>query len=203
TAWVTFNVEKYGGLVRVPAEMDADSIVALGQFIARYSARQIAKIEDLLFFTNDGSTYGAVEGLTKSVITNSKVTQMATTKTHYSDATLAYLRTLRSVVDAAAIMTGAYYMHPSFEQFLSGLNTAGDKPYQANAAQGATLDGFPIRWVDVLPAYSTTVNVSKVFMLFGDLSFQYLGVRGGVRVDNSVEAAFATDGILIPEPDRV
>lgn len=202
TAWVTFAVEKYGGLIRVPSEIDADSIVALGQFIARYSARQIAKIEDLVFFTNDGSTYGAVEGLTKSVITNSKVTQMASTKTHYSDATLANLRALRSQVDPPAIMTGAYYMHPSFEQFLSGLNTAGDKPYQANAAQGAMLDGFPIRWVDVLPTYSTTVNTSKVFILFGDMSFQYLGVRGGVRFDTSVDAAFATDEILIRALER-
>jgi HK97 family phage major capsid protein len=143
-----------------------------------------------------------VEGLTKSTITNSKVAQMASTKTHYSDATLANLRALRAVVDAPAIATGAYYIHPSFEQFLSGLNTAGDKPYEANAAQGATLDGFPIRWVDVLPAYSTSANVSKVFMLFGDMSFQYLGVRGGVRFDTSVDAAFATDEILIRALER-
>src|SRR5437867_3905474 len=202
TAWVTFSAEKYGGLVRVPSELDADSIVAVGQFIARYAARQIAKIEDLLYFTNDGSTYGAVEGLTKSVITNSKVTQMAATKTHYSDATLANIRALRAVVDSPALTMGAYYMHPSFEQMLSGLNTAGDKPYQANAAQGATLDGFPIRWVDVLPAYSTIANASQVFMLFGDLSFHYLGVRGGVRFDTSVDAAFATDEILIRALER-
>ena len=97
---------------------------------------------------------------------------------------------------------GSYYMHPSFEQHLSGLNTNGDHPYEANAAQGATLDGFPIRWVDVLPAYSTSANVSKVFMLFGDLSFQYLGVRGGVRFDTSVDAAFATDEILIRALER-
>jgi HK97 family phage major capsid protein len=202
TAWVTFSAEKYGGLVRVPSELDADSIVAIGQFIARYSARQIARIEDVVFFTNDGSTFGAVEGLTKSTITNTKVTQMATTKTHYSDATLPNLRSIRAVVDAPAIAMGAYYMHPSFEQFLSGLNTAGDKPYQANGAQGATLDGFPIRWVDVLPAYSTAANVSKVFMLFGDVSFQYLGVRGGVRFDTSLDAAFATDEILVRALER-
>jgi len=202
TAWVTFTAEKYGGLIRVPSEMDADSVVAIGQFIARYSARQIARIEDVVFFTNDGSTYGAIEGLSKSTITNSKVTQMASTKTHYSDATLANVRAIRSVVDAAAIAMGSYYMHPSFEQYLSGLNTAGDKPYQANGAQGATLDGFPIRWVDVLPAYSTAANVSKVFMLFGDVSFQYLGVRGGVRFDTSVDAAFATDEILVRAIER-
>jgi HK97 family phage major capsid protein len=202
TAWVTFTAEKYGGLIRVPSEMDADSIVSIGQFIARYAARQMARIEDVVFFTNDGSTFGAVEGLTKSTITNSKVTQMAATKTHYSDATLANVRTIRALVDAAAIAMGAYYMHPSFEQFLSGLNTAGDKPYQANGAQGATLDGFPIRWVDVLPAYSTAANVSKVFMLFGDVSYQYLGVRGGVRFDTSMDAAFATDEILIRAIER-
>jgi HK97 family phage major capsid protein len=202
TAWVTFSAEKYGGLIRVPSELDADSIVAIGQFIARYAARQIARIEDVLFFTNDGVTFGAVEGLTKSTITNAKVAQMAATKTRYSDATLANIRAIRAVVDAAAIAMGSYFMHPSFEQHLSTLNTAGDKPYQANAAQGATLDGFPIRWVDVLPAYSTAVNVSKVFMLFGDVSFQYLGVRGGVRFDTSVDAAFATDEILIRAIER-
>jgi HK97 family phage major capsid protein len=202
TAWVTFSAEKYGGLVRVPSELDADSIVAIGQFIARYAARQIARIEDVVFFTNDGVTFGAVEGLTKSTITNAKVAQMAATKTRYSDATLVNIRAIRAVVDAAAIAMGSYYMHPSFEQHLSTLNTAGDKPYQANAAQGATLDGFPIRWVDVLPAYSSAVNVSKVFMLFGDLSFQYLGVRGAVRFDTSVDAAFATDEILIRALER-
>jgi HK97 family phage major capsid protein len=93
-------------------------------------------------------------------------------------------------------------MHPSFEQLLCTFNASGDKPYQANGVQGATLDGFPIRWVDVLPAYSTSVNVSKVFMLFGDLSFQYLGVRGGVRFDTSADAAFATDEILIRALER-
>ena len=62
TARVTFTAEKYGGLVRVPSELDADSIVSIGQFIARYAARQIARIEDVVFFTNDGSTMGNIAG---------------------------------------------------------------------------------------------------------------------------------------------
>jgi len=37
-AFVTFTAEKFGGLVRIPTEIDDDSIVPLGQFIARYSA---------------------------------------------------------------------------------------------------------------------------------------------------------------------
>lgn len=216
TGWVTFNPEKFGGLVRVPSEIDEDSIVNIGQFVARYAARNIARVEDVNFFVGTGAdsgVNGAVAGLTVSTITNAKVTQMATGKTATSQATLANLRVLRAVPDAPIIRTGAYYFHPSMEQLLSSFNTAGDRPYNPNAqlaqasqAQpfiiGPTLDGYPVRWVDVLPAYSATPTVSTVFGLFGDLSFQYLGVRGGIRFDTSVEAAFATDEILIRALER-
>ena len=141
--------------------------------------------------------------MSKNSITNSKVTQMASTKTHYSDATLANLRAVRAVVDAAALRNGAYYMHPSFEQHLSGLNTAGDKPYNSSGLMGATFDGFKINWIDVMPAYSTSANVSKVFVLFGDPSYQYLGIRGGIRFDTSREAGFATDEILVRAVERL
>jgi len=210
--FVTFSAEKFGGLVRLPSEIDEDSIVPIGQFLARYGARNMAQVEDEVFFLNlDGSTFGAVKGLCGSTITNSKVEQLASTKTKYSDATLAKLRTLRAVVDASALRMGAYYMHPSFEQLLSTFNSAGDKPYNpiaqlGNAGQpftsGPTLDGFPVRFVDKMPAYSTSANASKVFMLFGDLSFQYLGVRGGIRFDTSSEAGFETDEILVRALER-
>jgi HK97 family phage major capsid protein len=201
--FVTLTASKWGGLVRVPAEIDADSIVAIGQFIARYAARQLAKIEDTVYFAADGSgTYDSLEGLTKSTITNGKVTQMASTKTKYSDSTLANWRALRAVPDAAVLASGAYYCHPSFEQHLASLNSSGDKPYNANGAQGASLDGFPVRWVDVLPAYSTSANAAKVFALFGDLSYQYLAVRGGVNLAASVDAGFTTDEILVRALER-
>ena len=208
--FVTFTPEKFGGLVRVPTEIDADSIVQLGQFIARYCARQIAYLEDYNFFASTGAgsgINGTAAGLTSSTITNAKVTQMATTKTKYSDLTLANCRTARTVPDAAALRTCAYYMHPTMEQQLAGFNTAGDKPYNPQAqimgtnanpfTVGPTLDGFPIRWVDTLPAYSTSANVSKVFVLFGDPSYQYLGIRAGVSMDLSKDVFFATDEFAV------
>jgi HK97 family phage major capsid protein len=195
--FVTFTPEKYGGLVTLPSEIDEDSVVAMGQFLARYCARQMAKAEDTLFWIGNGSTHGDPEGLTVSTITNSKVVQQASTKTKYSDATLANLRAIRAVVDAPVLGMAAYYLHPTFEQHLAGLNTAGDKPYIANGINGASLDGFPIRWVDVMPAYSTGANASKVFALFGDPSYQYLGVRKGLEIATSREAGFATDEILV------
>lgn len=204
TEWVTFTPEKFGGLIRLPTELDEDSIVPIGQFIARYAARQMARSEDTNFWVGTGAAstvYGTAEGCTKLVATNSKTTVSGTLGSP-SEFTLAHIRKLRSVVDAPAIGMGAYYMHPTFEQHLSGLNTGGDKPYIANGINGASLDGFPIRWVDVMPVWTTSDALSTVHILFGDVSFIYLGVRGGIRFQTSVDAGFATDETLIRALER-
>lgn len=161
--WVTFNAEKWGGLILLPNEINEDSMVAIGQFIARYAARQLAKLEDVVFFAADGTaTYDNLEGLTKSVVTDSKTVALASTKTKYSDLTMAKFRELRSTVDSAALGDSKYYLHSTFEQLLASFNTAGDKPYMANGIKGASFDGFGIEWVDALPAYSTSTNASVV-----------------------------------------
>lgn len=217
--WVTFTAEKFGGLIRIPSEMSEDSIIGLGNFIAEYAARNLAYVEDYQFFLSTGGASGingTAKGLCFSTIDNSKVVQMANTNTTYAHATLTNFRTLRTKVDAAALGKSAYYLHPTFEALLAGFNTAGDKPYNPQAQiigsganpmmVGPTLDGFPIRWVDAMPAYSTSVNASKVFALFGDLRYQYLGIVGGsngVRITTSVDAAFETDELLIRALERL
>jgi HK97 family phage major capsid protein len=215
TEWVTFTPEKFGGLVRVPSEMDEDSIVGIGQFLARYAARQMAYLEDWQVFRSTGAgsgINGTAEGLTKSVVTNSKTTVSGVLGSP-SEFTLTHFRTLRTVCDAAALRTGAYYLHPSFETLLATFNTSGNKPYNPQAQisgsganpmlTGPTLDGFPIRWVDVMPVYTTSDALSTVHVLFGDVSFQYLGIRGGMRFDTSAEAGFTTDEILVRALERM
>ena len=204
TEFVTFTPEKFGGLILLPTEIDEDSIVAMGQFLARYAARNMARVEDWNFWMSTGTVgtvNGDVEGLAVSTVTNSKTIASGTLGSP-SEFTLAHIRSVRSKCDAPALKTGAYYMHPSFEQLLSNLNTAGDKPYNANGIMGATLDGYPIRWVDVMLPYVTTDVVSKVHILFGDASYQYLGVRGGMRFQASTEAGFATDDIYVRALER-
>ncbi len=212
---VTFTAEKFGGLVTWPTELDEDSVVAIGQFLARYGARQFAKCEDQQFWVGTGGASGAngtAAGLTFNTITNSKVVQMAGTNTHYSDATLANFRALRAVPDEAAVQTGEYFLHTSFEQLLSGFNSSGNRPYNPNAQLGSngnpfrtgpTLDGFPINWIPIMPAYSTSANVSKVFALFGDPSWQYLGIRRAPEVATSKEAGFTTDELMIRFTERL
>lgn len=215
TEWVTFNAEKFGGLVRLPTELDQDSIVPLGQFLARYASRQLAYVEDYQVFRSTGAgsgLNGTAEGLTKNVVTNSKTT-VSTGLGSPSEFTLTHFRTLRTICDAAALRNGAYYLHPSFEQKLSAFNASGDKPYNPQAqilgsganpmTTGPTLDGFPIRWLDVMPVYTTSDVLSTVHVLFGDVSFQYLGIRGGIRFDTSTEAGFTTDEILVRALERL
>lgn len=213
-AFVTFTAEKFGGLVRLPSEIDEDSIVAMGQFIARYAARQIAKCEDYQFFMSTGAgsgVNGTGEGLAKAVVTDScfyyNGGSSTSGKTKGSEAVLADFRALRnaSTLSGVVLQNAKYYMHPTYEALLVSFNTSSTvTPYQrANGSSPATLDGFEIVWVSVLPAYSTSAAVSVVTLLFGDVSFQYLGLRGGIRFDTSREAAFATDEILVRAMERM
>lgn len=214
-SFVTFTAEKFGGLVRLPTELDEDSIVPIGQFIARYSARQMARAEDTQFWVSTGAgsgINGTAEGLTKNVATDSKTTT-STGLGSPSEFTLAHFRALRAVPDASAIRFGAYYMHPTMEQLLNTYNTSGNKPYNPNAQiqgsgsqpfqTGPTLDGFPVRWIDVLPVYTASDALSTVHVIFGDVSYMYLGLRGGMRFDTSTEAGFTTDEILIRALQRM
>ncbi len=212
--WVTFTPEKFGGLVRMPNELDADSIVPLGRFIAEYAARQIAYVEDWNFWRSTGAASGVngtAEGLTKSVATDSKTTVSGLLGSP-SEFTVTHFRTLRGVCDAGALRRGAYYLHPSFEALLATFNVSGNSPFNPAAqisGSGAnpmeitpTLDGYPVRWIDVMPVYTTSDALSTVHVLFGDASFNYLGVRGQLRFDTSMEAAFTTDEILVRAMER-
>lgn len=213
TEFVTFTTEKFGGLIRLPSEIDEDSIVAMGQFIARYAARNIALCEDYQFFRSTGAgsgQNGTGEGLTKAVVTDSCFiynTNAASTggKTKQSDCTLADFRLMRSKVHGAVLSRAKYYMHPSYESHLVTFNTSATvTPYiPANGAAPARLDGFEIVWCPSMPAFSTDAAASLVHVLFGDASYQYLGVRGGIRIDTSREAGFATDEILVRALERM
>ena len=211
TAWVTFTPEKFGGLIRLPSEIEEDSIVGIGQFLARYAARQMAQVEDYNFFRSTGAgsgQNGTAEGLTKSVVTDTMFYynggSSSSGKTKQSDATLADFRALRTTPNGAVLGRAQYAMHPTYEALLVSYNTSSTvTPYiRGSLNQPATLDGFPIVWVPDMPAYSTTASASLVHVLFGDFSFNYLGIRGGLRYDISREAGFTTDEVLVRALER-
>ncbi len=204
-AWATFTPQKVGALVRIPSEIEEDTLVALGNFLARYIAREGARFEDnVLFNAANTGLYTGYTGCLKYADTASKKVQLVTTKTHPNDIAIADLRNLRTQIDYAAIGGAAYYMHPTMEVLLNQLNANVnfDKPYVPMGPNGPTFDGFPVRWVGVMPVYDTAVHLSQYQVGFGDLSYWYFGERRGLDVQTSNEVFFATDEIGVRALER-
>lgn len=211
---VTFTANKFGGLIRIPTELEEDTFVPLGQFLARYIGRQMAKGEDKTLFLGDGTgTYANIVGVKKYCETNAAyLTQLASTKTHPSDATIADFRAMRAQVNAAVLMNMAangqtaacYYMHPTMDSLLVTFNTINNPLIYVRRPDGtATLDGFPVKWIGVSQPYTTAVAASTALAFFGDLSYWYLGERGSVRVEVSKEVFFATDELAMRALERI
>src|SRR5207253_9862493 len=100
--FASLESHKIGGIVRMPREIDEQSIVAMGQFLARYGAVEFARAEDTWGFLADGSgTYETVKGIVQIARDNTKTVVLASTKTKPSDATLSDFRTLRTKVNKA------------------------------------------------------------------------------------------------------
>jgi len=205
---VTFTAQKVGGIIRIPTEIEEDTFIPLGQFLARYIARRFAHFEDLLGFLADGSgTYASRSGVGTYAAGQSPalLIQLASGKTKPSDATLGDWRNMRGLVNPAALANAGYYCHPTMEALLSTYNTSATViPYRpAQGNQPATLDGFPIHWVGVMQAYKTSAAAATFLTFFGDLSYWYLGERGQPRVETSRDVYFATDEIGLRALERI
>jgi HK97 family phage major capsid protein len=218
-ALVTFTANKFGGLIRIPYELEVDTFIPIGQFLARYIARQFAKMEDNCLFNSDGTaTYAGIIGIAKYCSTpvagaTPYLTTLGAGQTVPSDATLAAFRAMRANVNPAVLANmaangqtqAAYYMHPTMESLLVTFNTIGSpliyRPQ--NGSQPPTLDGFPIRWIGVSQPNGTTAAPGANLAFFGDLTYWYLGERGEPRIEVSKEVFFATDELAMRALERI
>ena len=200
-SFASLESHKIGGIVRLPREIDEQSIVAMGQFLARYGAVEFARAEDVWGFKADGSgTYESVKGVVQVARENGNTLTLATTKTKPSDATLADFRNLRTKVNKAALngRLSAYYLDSTWEVALPGFRTTAEPfVYQRLPDGSATLDGYPIVWTDVLTPYGTSAAVDSPLAVFGALSFWWMGEHGTPRIDTSEHVWFANDQLAV------
>ena len=192
---------KIGGIVRLPREIDEQSIVLMGQFLARYGAVEFARAEDTWGFLADGNTtYESVKGIVQIARDGSRTVVLATGKTKPSDATLDDLRLLRTKVNKAALngRLSAYYLDTTWETRLPSFRSAGEpNVYQRLPDGTALLDGYPIVWTDVLEPYGTAASADKAIAVFGALSFWWMGEHGTPRIDTSEHVWFANDQLAV------
>jgi HK97 family phage major capsid protein len=202
-SFVTFTPQKAGGIVRIPSEIDADSIVPLGQFVSRYIARETARWEDAVLFTADGtSAFNGLKGAGKTAVDNGLVARLGSGKTKPTDTTIADLRAMRAEVNAAALYSSAYYFHPTMEGLLRSFNSANYCPFVVAPNGNASFEGFPVRWVGALPVLDSSAHASQIQGVFGDLSYWYLGERSSVSVETSREVFFSSDELAVRALER-
>jgi len=201
--FITFTPGKAGGIVRIPSEIEEDSIFDLGQFVARYIARQMAYWEDYCLFRSDGtSTYNSIASVGTQATTDSTVLQLAATNSSSDKITLANCRNIRTLVTGAVLQTAKYYAHPSMEALFVSFNTSATvTPYVRNG-QECRLDGFEIVWTPIMPVYSTSATLNTYQIYFGDLSWWYFGVRRDLDVQTSRDVYFATDEVGVRALER-
>ncbi len=214
---VTFTANKCGGIIRIPTELEEDTFIPLGQFLARYIARQFAKMEDKFcsWLTAPAPTPTSPASANYCVNNTAYLQQLAAGNTKPTDATLNDFRAMRALVNPAVLAnmaangqtSAAYYLHPTLEALLVTFNTL-NQPLiyrPATGGQPATLDGFPIRWIGVMQPYRhRRRSGSRAFLaFFGDLSYWYLGERGAVRVEISKEVFFQTDELAMRALERI
>jgi HK97 family phage major capsid protein len=205
---VTFTANKCGGLIRIPYEIEEDTFIPIGQFLARYIARQLAKLEDKTLFLADGSgTYAGQTGVGPYCVANpTYLLQLAAGKTKPSDATLDDLRNLRSKASGALLSGGfdcAYYLSPTYEPLLRSFNKYPNFIVYENTNGQPRFDGWPVRWVGVTQPFLTSAAASTFIAFFGDLSYWFLGERGAPRIEVSREVFFATDELAMRALERI
>jgi HK97 family phage major capsid protein len=200
-SFASLESHKIGGIVRLPREIDEQSIVAMGQFLARYGAIEFARAEDTWGFLADGSgTYESVKGIVQTARDNTKTVVLAATKTKPSDATLVDFRNLRTKVNKSALngRISAYYMDSTWETQLPNFKTAADpNVYQRLPDGTAMLDGYPIVWTDVLTPFGTSAANDQPLAVFGALSFWWMGEHGTPRIDTSEHVFFVNDQLAV------
>ena len=199
--FASLESHKVGGVVRLPREIDEQSIVPMGQFLARYGAIEFARAEDDWAFNANGSgTYESVAGIIKVATDQFKTIQLAAGKTKPSDATLDDFRAMRTKVNKAALngRISAYYLDSTWESKLPAFRTPQEPHvYDRRPDGSAILDGYPIVWTDVMQGYGTTAAPGKAIAVFGALSYWWFGEHGSPRIDTSDHVFFINDQLAV------
>lgn len=199
--FASLESHKIGGIVRLPREIDEQSIVAMGQFLARYGAIEFARAEDTWGFLADGTPdFETVRGVVQIARDNDCTHILADGKTKPSDATLEDFRGLRIMVNKAALngRLSAYYLDSTWETRLPAFRTQAEpNVYQRLPDGSAILDGYPVVWTDVLTPYGTAAAADSPLAVFGAMSFWWMGEHGTPRIDTSEHVWFANDQLAV------
>ena len=192
---------KIGGMVRLPRELDEQSLVSMGHFLGTYAAVEFARAEDNFAFMADGTeNFDGINGIAAVAEEGGHIVTLAAGKTKPSDVTLTDLRNVRLEVNKAALSgrRSCYYVDSTWEAKLPSFNSADQPNVYIRLPDGsAMLDGYPIVWTDVLEPYGVDAAAAKVVCVFGALGFWWFAEHGSPRIDTSGHVFFQNDQLAV------
>src|SRR5881628_3886225 len=106
---------------------------------------------------------------------------------------------MRGIVATPVLSTGRYYLNATWEQRLRQFKTQADQDiYQQRGPTGRpTLDGYEVVWTEVLQPYTTNPAPGTTIIVFGDLSFWWMGEHLSPRIDTSDQVFFINDQLAV------
>jgi HK97 family phage major capsid protein len=208
---VGLNVKKFACLTVINRELDEDSIIGLGEIIGMSIARSMAKKEDLIGFSGDGTEeyfgmLGIIGALLKIAPDPSDIPGLVIGSGNaYSELTLSDFDNVVGTLPSDADDGAKWYMHKKF--FYGVVMPLARSAGVANIFEilsdrkGRFLSGYPVEFVHCMPYEAAN---SQVCALLGDLKLgAYLGERKGLEIARSDEVLFGNDQIAIRGVERI
>jgi len=176
---VTVTLRKYAAIATLTDEITEDSAVQIYNELVTDFAREKARIEDVLVFTDTTTGILKVAG-TAAVTVGSSIASI----------TFDHLNSAIYKVPTDSMTGGKFYFHRSLLGTLQKIKdvTSGQYIWQpgVNGSVTGTIWGFPYELTEVLPSLSQDAN-NKAFIVFGDLKYTTLVSKRGLQMTNLVE----------------
>jgi HK97 family phage major capsid protein len=178
------SLKKLFAIIGFTSELLEDSEIDLWSFVSGRVAENMAYKEDLAFFMGDGTaTYGSFTGLVKQTTT---VNQVVATGSTFASLTADDLLNMIDATPIGALRNAKFYMHRTIMSIIRKLkDDNGQYIFQRPSEGGpATIWGYPVRLVEVMPTSTQVDQTEEPFILFGDLrQGAVFGAKGGLRIE--------------------
>lgn len=212
---VKLIAKKATGLSPITNELLEDVNIEITQTLLELFGEALASAEDQQGLAGTGSPFTGVLNHADVQVTN-----MASTKTAFTDVTLGNLRDMISQIKMTALPGSVWVMHPTVFGVVQKIQENNQSivtfqnPIVPNTVNGGLLVpagyiwGYPVYVSEVMPSVSQTA-VSTKFIVFGQFKHMYFGVRKGMSMDISPHAtlgsinAFAANQSIVRVIERV
>lgn len=184
-------VKKIAAIIPLTDELIEDSPQTLLTLMGQLGAEAMAKYEDEWGFLGKAAGEGIFQNTSVPVYT------LATGKDTYAEMDVSDALAAIGTVDEAVLPGAKWYMSFSVLASLWGKKDSNGQFLVSAPTEGrpATLFGFPIETVNVLPKTSDASQPGTKFMVFGNLKGAVIADRQQLTIDVSNEASITdTDG---------